>query len=64
MLWAQCTYIYSWAHGPLGLGLGALSLEFHLEDHGREAFGVVIQPTWRIMGLSKYGSKYLKWGYK
>ena len=20
--------------------------------------------TWRIMGLSKYGYKYLKWGYK
>ena len=20
--------------------------------------------TWRIMGLSKYGYKYFKWGYK
>ena len=21
-------------------------------------------PAWRIMGLSNYGYKYLKWGYK
>ena len=25
---------------------------------------VLLGPTWRIMGLSKYGYKYPKWGYK
>ena len=23
-----------------------------------------LSPTWRFMGLSKYGYKYPKWGYK
>ena len=26
--------------------------------------GVLVDPTWRIMGLSKSGYKYLNWGYK
>ena len=35
-----------------------------LQDFVSDSSTYMIDPTWRIMGLSKYGYKYFKWGNK
>ena len=46
-------------------GLGTLAAEMGVGTQIKRLLrGFGPSSTWRIMGLSKYGYKYPKWGYK